>query len=170
MNIKEYKGLTAKEISEATGLPNPYTDQSKYSLYRQWELMLWDAKRNNVLHLVKKTNIINNKSVHFQTDKDLVITRLYETPVVELTTTLDLNTIPHKVVRERGVIGIYVNQSDIPKNVTSFAYSKGYSYNVIGILTSEKCYPKQRLYKDGKCIGSSYKFYMNKTVTLYIMN
>lgn len=173
INIKEYKGLTAQDVCDKTGLPNPYSDQTKYSLARQLELMLRDAQKNNVLHLVPKTQIITKKSVQVMKDKGLTILKMKEEEEIAFTSRLDLNSIPHKVEIEKGYRTIIVQRNDIPMNVQPHP-SKPYTYNVRGILTDMKCYHAQTLYKDGDVnkgrIGLRYRFGYGTHIALHILD
>lgn len=170
INIKEYKGYTAEDISRLTGLPNPYNDQTRYSLARQLELMLKDAQKNNVLHLVPKTQIITSKSVQVMKDKGLTILKMKEEEEIAFTSELDLNSIPHKVVREKGYRVIIVQRNDIPMNVMPSA-SKPYAYKVIGTFEDWKCYLAGTIYnEDRKRIGLRYGFGYGKHVHLQILD
>ena len=172
VKLEEYKGITIEDIMELTGLPNRFPDQSKYSLARQKELLLKDAQKNNVLHLVEKTNPIKHKTLNINMDKDLVITKLKESDKINYTSNLDLNLIPHKVIREKGLTTIIVNQSDIPLNVIKNPKA-GYVYNVIGIFESHKAYYDSTTFKDenGKAIkvASKYIFGYTKDISLLIV-
>lgn len=175
LNVKEYKGLTAQDVCDKTGLPNPYADQTRFSLYRQLELMLRDAKKNNLLHLVPKTNVITHKAVQVISDKGLTILKMRESERIENTSELDLNEIPHKVVREKGYITIIVQRNDIPMNVIPHP-SKPYSYQVVGIFETKKCYHAGTLYADTqpstglRRIGVRYRFGYGTSVEMQILD
>lgn len=172
INIKEYKGLTAEYVAERTGLPNPYSDQSKYSLTRQLELMLRDAQNNNVLHLVPKTNVIKHGVVNSMTDKGVTILTKRDEEAIKYTSELDLNSIPHKVVREKGYRTILVQRNDIPLNIVPHP-TKSYSYAVIGTFDTRNCFHSRTLYKDNdpskEKIGTEYRFGHNTHIKLVIV-
>lgn len=174
INIKEYKGLTAQDVCDKTGLPNPYNDQTRFSLARQLELMLRDAQKNNVLHLVPKTQIITSKSVQVMKDKGLTILKMREEEEIAFTSELDLNSIPHKVVRGKGYRTIIVQRNDIPMNVMP-SVSKPYAYKVIGTFEDWKCYFAGNIFKeegkpDSGRIGLRYRFGFGKHVHLHIID
>lgn len=89
------------------------------------------------------------------------------------THTLDLNLIPHKVIREKKKITIEVKQEDIPNHVLP-NLGPGYSYHVIGILAEEKCYKDGVLYEGepgySKILGLKYRFGFHNKVSLHILN
>ena len=172
IHLEEYKGVTIEHIMEVTGLPNRFPNQEKYSLARQKELLLKDAKSNNVLHLITKTNPIKHKTLNISIDQDLMVTKLKESDRIEYTSNLDLNLIPHKVIREKGYTTIVVKQSDIPPNVIKNPKS-GYVYNVIGIFQSHKAYYGGTNYHTNKDntttkISSKYIFGYTKNISLEI--
>lgn len=170
INIKEYKGLTAQDVCNKTGLPNPYNDQTRYSLARQLELMLRDAQKNNVLHLVLKTHIIKHGVVTSMTDKGVTILTKRDEEAIVFTSKLDLNSIPHKVQIEKGYRIITVQRNDVPMNVQPHP-SESYSYKVIGILTDMKCYLAGTLYNDSKQrIGLRYRFGYGMHIELKILD
>lgn len=170
IDVEEYKGLTAKDICDKTGLPNPYSNGMRYSRYRQLELMLKDAQKNGVLHLIEKTNEKKHSILNINEDKDLMILSKKQEDKINYTSNLNLNTMPHKVERQYGNITITVNQSDIPVNVIKNP-KPGHVYNVIGIFIEKKCYYSNYLY-DGigqGAVGSVYKFSFDTKVKLIIM-
>lgn len=166
IHLEEYKGVTIEEIMSKTGLPNPYSDQRIYSLARQKELLLKDADRNNVLHKVEKTFprrvLVKNISI----DKDLTIVSLKDKGLEKsITSNLDLNSIPHQVVREMGKVVIIVMNKDIPSNIiprpSRGKNSTGYAYNVIGIFDEHKAYHAGAIYIEKGLqnpVGRRYKF------------
>lgn len=173
IKLEEYRSVSIEDIMKVTDLPNPYVDQSKFSLARQKELLLKDAKKNNVLHKVKKSHPIEYKVITIERDQDLtILTAKVVGEPKGYTTTLDLNVSPHKVIRENGKIIIEVNQSDIPDHVKPSP--KGFAYNVIGIFTQEKCYFGARIYEGqigySKIIGKKYRFGFHSNVSLHILD
>lgn len=176
VHVEEYKGVTVEEIMLKTGLPNPYSDQRVFSLARQRDLLLRDADKNNVLYKIEKTHprraVVKNISI----DKDLIITSLIDKGLEKpITTNLDLNSIPHKVRREMGLVKITVMKKDIPSNIISRPSRdnnpSGYSYNVIGIFDQHKAYHDGRVYEGEKVIGLRYRFLGNyKNVSLEILD
>lgn len=171
IKLEEYKSVTIEDIMKVTGLPNLYVDQSKFSLARQKELLLKDALKNNLLHKVKKSHPIQYKITTVSTDKDLSILTAKEISEPRgFTSVLDLNVVPHKVIRENNKVVVEVRKEDIPNHVFPKP-GPGYSYHVIGILAEEKCYKVGAIH-DGnhKRIGSSYKFGFHNKVTLHILD
>lgn len=173
INIKEYKGVSIADILTLTKLPNPYADQTKYSLARQKELLLRDAMNNNLLNLIPKTHPIKHKMIQSATDQGITILSLREEERIEYTSELDLNSIPHTVIREKGYRTILINRNDIPLNVIPHP-SKPYDYNVIGDLVSMKCYNAGTLYENGdttqRRLGKVYRFGFGTHVRLHILD
>lgn len=177
IKLEEYKSVSVEDIMKVTGLPNPYDDQSKFSLARQKELLLKDALKNNLLHKVKKSHPIEYKVITIERDQDLtILTAKVVSEPKAFTHVLDLNITPHRVVRENKRIIIEVNKCDIPDNV--LPSPKGYAYEVIGIFTQEKCYNNGGLYQNpneefditAKRIGTKYRFGFHSNVSLHILD
>jgi hypothetical protein len=173
INIKEYKGVSIADILTLTGLPNPYSDQTRFSLARQKELLLRDAMKNNLLNLIPKSHPIKHSTVNSMTDKGLTILTLREEEEVQFTSELDLNSIPHTVIREKGYRTILINRNDIPLNIVPHP-SKPYSYKVIGDLVTMNCFNAGTLYKNNKVsegrVGIKYRFNYGTHVALHILD
>lgn len=171
IDVLEYRGVTVETMMEVTGLQNPWSDQSRFSLARQKELLLKEAKKQNLLHKIKKSHPKEYKVVSTITDKDLeIITCTPFTPQPRPTHILNFNQTPHKVIRENSKVIIEVRKEDIPNHVFPKP-GPGYAYHVIGILAEEKCYRVGVLH-DGclNRIGSSFKFGFHNKVTLHILD
>lgn len=177
IKLEEYKSVSIEDIMNVTGLPNPYDDQSKFSLARQKELLLKDALKNNLLHKVKKSHPIQYKIITVERDNGLAIMSAKEiAEPKQFTSVLDLNITPHRVVRENKKIIIEVMKEDIPNHV--LPNPKGYAYEVIGIFTQEKCYSNSGLYQNpneefditAKRIGTKYRFGFHSNVSLHILD
>lgn len=170
INLKEYRGVSIETILEKTGLQNPYSDQSKFSLARQKELLLKDAKKARVLDKIQKSHPIVYGVPNIISDKGLCIQTLkvMDKPK-DFTTTLDLNETTHKVIREHGKVYIHVNKADIPSHVM-MKPGPGYCYNVVGIFTQEKCYNNGPLMRDDKRVGTKFRFGFHSNVSLYILD
>lgn len=146
LKIEEYKGITIEQILNFTGLENPFADQSKYSLARQKELLLKLARKNNLLHLVPKTNPIDNVVINISIEKDLVITKLRKEEKIEYTNKLDLTKIPTEMVKEMGKTTIKINRKDIPSNLVTLPNTT-YAYKVIGHFETKEAYYKGTQYE-----------------------
>ena len=171
IDVLEYRGVTVEAMMEVTGLQNPWSDQSRFSLARQKELLLKEAKKQGLLHKIKKSHPKEYKVVSTIKDKDLeIITCKPFTPKTYPSFVLNLNQVPHKVIRENNKVVVEVRKEDIPNHVFPKP-GPGYSYHVIGILAEEKCYKIGAIH-DGtyKRIGSSYKFGFHNKVTLHILD
>jgi hypothetical protein len=172
IKLEEYKSVTIEDIMTVTGLPNPYSDQSKFSLARQKELLLKDARKNNLLNKVKKSHPINYKVVTSNTDNGLTILTAKEISEPKpFTSVLDLNITPHKVIRENKKVIIEVNKCDIPDHVKPSP--KDNSYLVVGIFTQEKGYNRNAIVIDPvtyKRIGTKYSFGFHSNVSLHILD
>lgn len=173
VRLEEYKSVTIEQIMELTGLENPWSDQSKYSLARQKGLLLQQAREQNVLYKVEESHPIEHKVVTCIKDKGLSI--LYSKTIEEpkaFSSTLNLNEIPHKVIREYDKVIIEVNKRDIPDHILPNPKPK-FSYNVIGILTEEKCHHNGFLYRDINfsrvTIGIKYRFGFHNKVSLHVL-
>ena len=172
IKVQEYKGITMNQIMELTGLPNRFPDQSKYSLARQKELLLFDVEKNNLLHLVEKTHPIKVKTLSINIDKDAMVTKLKEEDKINYTSNLDLTLIPHKVVKDNGITRILVNKLDIPVNVIK-SFNPEYIYNVIGIFASHKVRYSKTNYSNinnkNVKVSSEYIFPHTKNIILLIV-
>lgn len=168
INPKEYKDISIETMLEKTGLPNPYADQTRFSLARQKELILRDAQKNNVLHLIPKSCEIKHGVINVSTDKGVSILTKREEERIVFTSELDLNSIPHKVIREKGYRTIIVNAKDIPMNVVPHP-SKPYAYNVDGIFEKRKCFYSHALREDSVHIGKVFRFGFNTHLRMHIL-
>lgn len=177
IDILEYRGVTTQDIVDVTGIQNIWKD-IKYpqtiSLPRQKMLLLKEAKRQNVLHKVKKSHPKEYKIVSTIKDKDLeILTCTPFTPQPRLSSILNLNQVPHKVIRENNKVIIEISRTDMPDYVLPNPGSKP-SYKVIGIFTQEDCYNDGGLFEDGtpysKRLGKKYSFRNHSNVSLHILD
>lgn len=173
IKLEEYKSVSVEDIMKVTDLPNPYDDQSKFSLARQKELLLKDALKNNLLHKVKKSHPIEYKVITVERDQDLtILTAKVVSEPKQFTSVLDLNVTPHKVVRENKRTIIEVMKADIPNHV--LPNPKDNTYLVIGIFTQEKGYRSGSIYEGlsgfSKEVGKRYRFGFHSNVSLHIID
>lgn len=157
--IEEYKATTIEHIMEVTGLVNQWSDGSKYSQYRQKELLLKEAKKKNLLYRVQKSHPIDDST--------------YPNP----TNSLDLNKIPHRVIKNfRENIVIEIHKKDIPTYIQPLPKPKA-AYHVIDTFGEDDCYHDGFIYKSSvsgshncrESYGIKYKFANHKNVTLHII-
>lgn len=143
LRVEEYKSVTIEDIMRLTGLDNPWSDGSKYSQYRQKELLLKEAKKQNLLYRIEKSHPIEDNLP---------------------TSDLNLTVVPHRVIRlEDGKVVIEINRKDIPSRVVPNPRPKP-SYHVIDVLGEEDCY-----HNGFTPQGIQYRFEHHKNVTLHII-
>jgi hypothetical protein len=152
--ISEYKDTTIEYIMEVTGLVNQWSDGSKYSQYRQKQLLLREAYKQNLLYRVRKSHPIEDTK--------------------QMTNVLKLNQLPHKVKEDvRGNIVIEIYKKDIPSNIQPLPNPKA-AYHVIDTFGEDNCYYDVPTYSVssnnvGTRVGIRYKFVNHKNVTLHII-
>ena len=155
--IDEYKEVTIEEIMKLTNLPNPYTDQTKYSLARQKELLLKDAKRKNILHLVEKSNPRQNLVPKLIEDKDLSIRYLTNKGEVNLPTRkINLELVKHKSFDQETFTIIEIKKSDLGPHIVR-STKPGAAYTLVKDSKVIKLYFDKTLYSKDKIIGTSFK-------------
>jgi hypothetical protein len=175
-DLEEYRGVSIEDILKVTGLPPLTEKDTKYSLTHQRKVLLEKAKEQNILNKVKKSHPKEYSKITTISDKGVDIKSKEIVGYQPLSTTLDLNLVPHKVIRENKKIIIEVNKADIPTHVVCKP-GLGYSYLVIGIFTQEKCFHSKGLYEtkgdwdvNGTRIGTEFRFGFHSNVLLHILD